>query len=164
MVDTSAVGEPLNLTAYARRVVGYPVQVGVPHVVIPVDDVDTFADAADFDAFGRAVRHDPAFPSGTNVNIISPRTDGLWRMRTYERGVERETLACGTGVVATSVVLAVLGRAQSPVNVVVSSGKVLNASFDLVDRRGVNIRLNGNATFIYDGVLDREALAEIGDV
>ena len=84
-------------------------------------------------------------------------------MRTYERGVERETLACGTGVVATSVVLASLGNATPPVTVVVSSGRMLSASFDLGEDRSTNVRLNGTATFVYDGILDREALAEIGE-
>ncbi len=161
MVDTGPVDAPVSLHVEGRSLIGHPVLVGVPHVVILTDDADAFADAATFDTIGRAIRHDPAFTAGANVNVISPRADGAWRMRTYERGVERETLACGTGVVATSVVLAFLGKAKSPVRVVVSSGKTLRASFDLVEKRGVNVRLEGSATFVYDGVLDPEAIAEV---
>ena len=100
MIDTGPIGDPIDLTVGERTVTGYPIQVGVPHVVIQVEDADAFADASEFDTFGRAVRNDAAFPVGTNVNIVSARSGGSWRMRTYERGVERETLACGTGVVA----------------------------------------------------------------
>jgi diaminopimelate epimerase len=161
MPDTGPVGDPIELAIGELTVKGWPVQVGVPHVVIPVEDADAFADSTGFHTFGKAVRHHDAFPTGTNVNIVSPRTGGSWRMRTYERGVERETLACGTGVVATSVVLAQRGLADPPVTVAVSSGKRLQAELTLDDQRGTGVRLRGSATFVFDGILNHEAMQDL---
>ena len=75
-------------------------RVGVPHLVLLVDDLD----AVDVDRRGRALRYDPSLPHGANVNFVARTTDG-WAMRTYERGVEAETLACGTGTVASVALL-----------------------------------------------------------
>ncbi|MBL8959997.1 MAG: diaminopimelate epimerase [Gemmatimonadetes bacterium] len=75
-------------------------RVGVPHLVVLVDDLE----AVDVERRGRALRHDPSLPQGANVNFVARRADG-WAMRTYERGVEAETLACGTGTVATVALL-----------------------------------------------------------
>jgi len=161
MPNTGPVGDPVVLDIDGLTLEATAIQVGVPHAVIKVRDADAFADDATFDAIGRAIRQHPAFaPSGTNVNVISDLGQGRWRMRTYERGVERETLACGTGVVATSVALAVFGLATSPVAVQVSSGGLLTAEFTLDGRRGTNVRLHGSAAFIYDGVLRSGALAQ----
>ena len=89
--------------------------VGVPHLVVLVDDVDR----VDVVSRGRQLRSDPATgPAGANVNFISPAAQGPdWRMRTYERGVEDETLACGTGAVAVACALADWGLADPPVTV-----------------------------------------------
>jgi diaminopimelate epimerase len=97
--------------------------VGVPHLVILVDDVDR----ADVVARGRHLRSDPAVgPAGANVNFISPGSHATeWRMRTYERGVEDETLACGTGAVAAACALAEWGLAELPVTVWTRSGRRL---------------------------------------
>src|SRR4051794_19998835 len=160
MPDTGPVQASVSLTVAGLNLIATPIQVGVPHVVIRVPDADAFADGATFASIGQQIRLDAAFaPAGTNVNFVSARSDGSWRMRTYERGVERETLACGTGVVATSVVLACAGLAQSPVQVTVSSGNVLSAEFALTDSGAASVRLSGFATFVFDGELDPEALS-----
>ena len=87
--------------------------VGVPHLVVLVDDVELI----DVVTRGRLLRSDPALgPAGANVNFISPAARASeWRMRTYERGVEDETLACGTGAVAAACALADWGLAQLPI-------------------------------------------------
>jgi len=132
----------------------YPVTVGVPHVVALVEDADAFADAATFARVGEAIRHDPAFPAGVNVNVVSPAGPDRWRMRTYERGVETETLACGTGAVATAVVVARLGMSEPPVAVVTSGGPTLTVSFERGgDGVSRGIRLRGTATVIAEGVV-----------
>jgi diaminopimelate epimerase len=73
---------------------------GVPHLVIQCADTEL----VDVGSRGRQLRHHPALPEGANVNFVSPREDG-WAMRTFERGVEGETLACGTGAVASAILL-----------------------------------------------------------
>ena len=86
------------------------VNTGVPHMVVPVAHLD----AMDVERLGRALRHEQRFaPGGTNVNFIQAHAaqPGRLRIRTYERGVERETLACGTGMVAAAIIWA-LSRAS----------------------------------------------------
>ena len=81
--------------------------VGVPHLVILCDDIAT----VDVVGRGRPLRHHPTMPQGANVNFVARNADGRWRMRTYERGVEAETLACGSGSVATAILLAAWAEA-----------------------------------------------------
>jgi len=100
------------------------INTGVPHVVYFVRDVD------DFDVFstGRTIRyHEHYRPAGTNANFASVIDGHTLKVRTYERGVEDETLACGTGSVASALVAARKGLVESPVDVLVRSGEVLMA-------------------------------------
>lgn len=84
-----------------ERRIGYVV-VGVPHLVVLCDDVE----GIDVIERGRALRMDPALrPAGANVNFVAPKPDGKWAIRTYERGVEGETLACGTGAISSAILL-----------------------------------------------------------
>ncbi len=86
----------------AATATGYAT-VGVPHVVVQVPDVDQVR----IEAWGPALRHDPQLPAGANANFVSPGgAPGRWRIRTWERGVEGETLACGSGSVASALLLA----------------------------------------------------------
>ena len=99
---------------------------GIPHLVVLCED----ADAVDVADRGPGLRHHAAVGSaGANVNWVSPRSDGTWRYRTFERGVEGETLACGTGAVATAILLSAWGLASSPVAIRTSSGRVLDVRF-----------------------------------
>jgi diaminopimelate epimerase len=95
--------------------------VGVPHLVIRC------ADVAQIDVVGRGrpLRSHPTMPTGANVNFVSPATGGGWRVRTYERGVEAETLACGSGAVATAILLTIWGEATGAVQIRTSSGRAL---------------------------------------
>ncbi len=97
---------------------------GVPHVVITCGSVA----AADVEGRGAALRHDRAFPQGANVNFVEKTPNGSWRYRTYERGVEAETLACGTGAVASAVLLKEWGLAADSVDLVTSSGRTLQVT------------------------------------
>lgn len=87
-------------TDNGERRLGYAIA-GVPHIVAVVEDVANVR----VEERGRALRRHPAYPDGANVNFVSPSADGRWAIRTYERGVEAETLACGTGSVASAVLL-----------------------------------------------------------
>jgi diaminopimelate epimerase len=96
--------------------------VGVPHLVVLVEDVER----VDVVTRGRVLRYDAAVgPAGANVNFISSARASEWRMRTYERGVEDETLACGTGAVAAACALAGWGLAQFPMTFWTRSAKRL---------------------------------------
>jgi diaminopimelate epimerase len=106
------------------RHMGYAM-VGVPHMVVlcagDVDDVDV-------EGRGRPIRYDPALTAGANVNFVARRGDG-WAMRTYERGVEAETLACGTGAVATGALLAAWGESGPVTSLRTRSGLDLTVRF-----------------------------------
>lgn len=137
----------------------HAIRVGVPHAVMFVDDADHFLPGVEFVAFGRAARHHPAFaPAGVNLNMISLRDDGAIRMRTYERGVEDETLACGSGSIASAITATALGLARSPARVITSSGRSLFPEFDWDGASARNVRLGGEGRVIAVGEIWPDAL------
>jgi len=95
---------------------------GVPHAVLFVESVDK----VDLMELGPKIRHHPLFPEGANVNVVEPHS---LRMRTYERGVEAETLACGTGATASALAAAKVFNLPSSLNMKVQSGEKLKISF-----------------------------------
>ncbi len=123
---------------------------GVPHIVVPWDDLDS----APVVELGRELRHHAAFaPAGTNVNFVRVTGKSAIAVRTYERGVEDETLACGTGSVASAVLMARLGRVTPPVAVTVRSGSVLVVPFALDGERASGVALEGEAVVLFEGEL-----------
>jgi diaminopimelate epimerase len=121
---------------------------GVPHLVIPVDDVED----VDVARWGREFRFRDEFaPAGTNVNWVAPGTNGEFLLRTYERGVEAETLACGTGASAAAVVLSSLERADDTVPVRTRSGDLLTVTVDHADR---GLLLRGPAIASFTGEVE----------
>lgn len=136
----------------------HALRMGVPHAVAIVDDADAFADAAAFHRIGRAVRlHDAFAPAGTNVNVIHRIDARTIRMRTYERGVEAETLACGTGAVASAVVAVREGLVEPPVTVITSSGRPLSVRWTERDGRPADVWLGGEARVVATGALHPES-------
>ena len=122
----------------------------VPHLVLEVDDLD----GVDLPSRGPRLRHDPALgPGGANVDWVAAAADATWRMRTYERGVEGETLACGTGAVACALTLGVSGRATSPVRIWTRSGLPLDVSWAARGTRAASIRLRGEGRVVFRGIL-----------
>ena len=91
---------------------------GVPHLVILVDDLER----VDVVGRGRPLRRHQSLRAGANVNFVQPAGDGLFRYRTYERGVEAETLACGTGSVAVAAMLAAWGETGDATSIRTRSG------------------------------------------
>ena len=127
---------------------------GVPHVVFFVDDLETI----DVFDLGQQTRyHDDFKPAGTNTNFINIHSQELIEIRTYERGVENETLACGTGSIASAIVSASLGKVKSPVSVKTASGVILKIHFDLENDAAKNVYLEGDARVIFAGELTSEA-------
>jgi diaminopimelate epimerase len=124
---------------------------GVPHAVYLVDDVEQ----ADVIGVGRATRYHAHFqPQGTNANFVQVTGPQQIAIRTYERGVEDETLACGTGSIASTVICASLGKVVSPVSVVTRSGCILKVYYG--ERAGSefdDIYLQGEARVVAEGNL-----------
>lgn len=123
-------------------------RVGIPHLVVLCDDLE----AVDVVGRGRPLRFDPAFADGTNVDFVGRGPDGRWYMRTYERGVEGETLACGTGAVASAVVLDHWGLAPAGGTIVTRSGKELVVGVRKQDAQ-ILPTLAGEARIVYLGAL-----------
>ena len=124
-------------------------RVGVPHLVVLVPDLGD----VDVTARGRALRHDVSLPAGANVNFVSASGDGTWAIRTYERGVEEETLACGTGSVASAALLArwgLLGDARSA-RLATASGCTLQVELAANDAGAP--RLSGEARLVFTGIV-----------
>lgn len=124
---------------------------GVPHAVVYVAD----ADKAMVQERGAELRYHAHFkPKGTNVNFVQVLAPGRIRVRTYERGVEGETLACGTGVTAAALISHRMHQFPSPVSVQVQGGDQLEVSFRLENGEFADVNLKGPAAFVFDGHLD----------
>ena len=123
---------------------------GVPHAVLFTDD----ADREMVQTVGAEIRHHKDFaPRGTNVDWVQLRGGDSIRVRTYERGVEAETLACGTGVVASAIVAHLVHQVKLPVRVTVQSGRVLEVEFKQEGGRIRDVCLTGPAEFVFQGTL-----------
>ena len=130
------------------------INTGVPHVVIvkkKIDDVDIVE-------IGREIRFHKQFsPAGTNVDFVSRITDNTIAIRTYERGVEDETLACGTGAAAGAIVVAHKMKLDSPIIVLTQSGGYLNIYYKEKEGKYHDIYLEGDARIIYKAQLREDA-------
>ena len=127
------------------------VNTGVPHAVIEVPDLAS----VDVARLGSAIRHHADFaPRGTNANFIAVTPEREVRVRTFERGVEAETLACGTGMVASALIAARLGRVTPPVRIRPASGDLLEVNFSLTADDARDVTLLGPADYVFEGELD----------
>jgi diaminopimelate epimerase len=140
--DASDLGAKAGETrlGYARA--------GVPHVVVEIDDIET----ADVTGRGAELRNHPALSDGANVNFVSRRPDGTFTYRTYERGVEAETLACGTGAVATAIMLSSWGESALETTLWTRSGLPLVVT---LRREGPAwlASLRGEGRIVFEGLL-----------
>ena len=142
-----------SLTLRGRKFSYSFLDTGVPHAVLFVSDVSR----VDVAGIGRGIRRHKAFaPRGTNVNFVQPEDGGL-RVRTYERGVEGETLACGTGAVAGAILATVRGLAAPPVSVRTSGGEILTVHFDPDRKDFGQVFLEGDTSWSCDGKILEEA-------
>jgi diaminopimelate epimerase len=129
---------------------GHFVNTGVPHVVYFSNRLES----EDVAGIGRETRNHRLFsPAGTNVNFVQVLGPHRIAIRTYERGVEGETLACGTGSVAGALIAASLGRVSSPVDVLTRSGEKLRISFRREGDSFADLHLEGGAEVICEGML-----------
>jgi diaminopimelate epimerase len=129
---------------------GIAVNTGVPHLAVFTDDTDSI----DVVAEGRRLRFSPFYaPDGTNVNFIQATGDTI-KVRTYERGVEDETLACGTGTTASVIAAAWTGKIVTKTAVVHVRGGILSVSYTLTPDGATDILLRGPATFVFSGEIE----------
>lgn len=154
MTDPSEITPDMSIELDAGRRTMAAVNTGVPHVIL----VETDLEAVDVRGLGREIRRHAAFaPAGTNVNFITSPADDTIVIRTYERGVEDETLACGTGSVAAALVTAVRHGKDSPIHVKTRSGILLTVHFSRKENGFTNVHLEGDARIIYHGEMWEEA-------
>jgi diaminopimelate epimerase len=144
-------GLRLNLALAAANEPVHFAEAGVPHAALLTEDAVSYPDER-FLSLARSIRNDPAFqPAGANVNLVTVHRSDRLSYRTYERGVERETLACGTGAVAVAVITSHLGITRSPVACETSGGDTLEVAFERVDGGAAACRLTGPAVETFSG-------------
>jgi diaminopimelate epimerase len=122
---------------------------GVPHVVLEVDDVEV----AEVLALGRAIRYSQLFPRGTNVNFVQVLDPANLVVRTYERGVEGETLACGTGVTAAALLMHRVRGLALPLRVKVRGGDILAVGAVAEGGAFRDVTLTGPAAEVFSGTV-----------
>ena len=142
----------MEIEEQGERVAVHGVQIGVPHAVVVLPDVERFSDE-DLTRIGRALRYDAHFPHGTNTNFVSLVPGKPLRQRTYERGVEALTKACGTGSTATAFVMTTRFGLDFPVELTVDGGRLR------VDRRDGRLWLSGDARLIATGEIEPDAFS-----
>jgi len=132
------------------------INTGVPHVVVQVEDLEGHPVVEE----GRVIRyHDLFAPAGTNANFVRVLGPDRMAVRTYERGVEDETLACGTGAMASVLVASVRGMVTSPVKVKTRGGEELKIHFEKQGNDFKRVWLEGMTSVVYEGRLHEEALS-----
>ena len=142
------------LTISGRKITVSYMDTGVPHAIVYVDDLAKINVAK----IGSVIRYHARFkPRGTNVNFVEQTNKDLIRVRTYERGVEDETKACGTGSVASAIITylkanpSVTNERKAHMRVQTAGGEILEVTFDLTDNNISNVWLKGSAKFIAKG-------------
>lgn len=129
---------------------------GVPHAVLLVSHLEK----VEMDCLGPVIRHHRLFkPAGTNVNAVRIDSPHRIAIRTYERGVEGETLACGTGAVAAVVIGTALGKLASPVQVKTAGGESLRVGFTQNRKPWEDLYLEGPAQILFKGEISRTSLS-----
>ncbi len=130
------------------------INTGVPHAVEFVEEVTDLV----IKELGRRIRFHPRFqPAGTNADFVQPMNRNHLKVRTYERGVEDETLACGTGAVASALIAAAKGLADTPVKIETRGGEILNIYFQRQGEGFERVFLEGDTRVVYEGSLWEEA-------
>ncbi len=149
MSDPKDLRLGMKLGVGKNMMIVHYVNTGVPHVVHLVEDLESY----DVKKIGRMIREHTVFaPDGANADFVGEIEEGSAALRTYERGVEDETLACGTGTVASAVMLGLLGYAKSPVKMRTRGGDVLTVYFNIAgDKKVSDVYLEGSANIVCEG-------------
>lgn len=144
----------ISLSLEGKDILLHSINTSVPHVV----KFEEALDAVDVPSIGRKIRFHPEFqPAGTNVNLVKILNDNKLEIRTYERGVEEETLACGTGAVASALISSIKAQMNSPVKVKTRGGEILTVYFKKRGEGFEQVALEGEVRIIYQGEIYEEA-------
>ena len=148
LMDPKEFRDREKIKVNGRELHYYFIRVGVPHVVIFVEGLSKVP----VFEIGRAIRHHPHFqPAGTNVNFVEVTGSGSVNVETYERGVEQNTLACGTGSTASAIVSAKAGYVRPPVRVKTRGGEILTVDFTKKGDKMQDVYLEGEAKLVFEG-------------
>src|SRR5690625_4851155 len=151
MPEPSGLQLNLDLEIDHRKLTVHYAEIGVPHIVHFTEKLESF----DLASLGPRLRHHELFaPRGVNVNIAQIDSDGALSIRTYERGVEEETLACGTGATATGLIAHLLFKTPKPMRIQVSGGAKLEIDFNFENKTATNLTLAGPAKTVFEGVVE----------
>lgn len=132
--------------------------VGVPHLVV-FTTPEVAVETLDVNALGAPLRRHPELPEGANVSFASWRGPSRLSVRSFERGVEAETLSCGSGVVAVAIVAGIRSSQTPPFSIATKSGSALVVDYRLEGVRAHDVTLTGEARIVFEGTLTEEALA-----
>lgn len=149
MSDPKDIRMGIKLGVGQSLVTVHHINTGVPHAVHIVEDIKNFP----VQEFGKKIREHSVFsPKGTNVDFVGEIKNNSAVLRTYERGVEAETLACGTGTVASVLALGLLGQVTSPVKMTTQSGEILTVYYNMTPGHVISdVYLEGTARKVYEG-------------
>lgn len=148
ITDLKHIKLDIPLKVCGRQIKVNFINTGVPHVVVFVNGIDNI----NVNHIGSAIRNHVEFaPRGTNVNFVEVKEPYLIRIRTYERGVEGETLACGTGSIAAALIFALKNNLNGLVKVQAQSGEILKVYFQRDNCKFSNVWLEGSAKIVYKG-------------
>lgn len=149
LTDPKEFRDKEKLALNGRDLHYYFIRIGVPHVVVFVEGLSKLP----VFEIGREIRFHPQFqPQGTNVNFVEIKDSGSIAVETYERGVEENTLACGTGATASAIVSAKAGYVDPPVSVRTRGGEILTIDFKKKDNRVRDVYLEGESRFVFEGI------------
>jgi len=149
LTDPKEIKEDLSVRIAGRMMRVNFINTGVPHAVVFCEALDKI----DIKNIGRQLRNHKRFmPRGTNADFIEVKSDDSIAIRTYERGVEDETLACGTGSVAGALIFSLKSGFKGNIRVQTRSGQVLKVYFDRIRDLICNVWLEGEARIVYKGV------------
>ena len=148
LMDPKDYEEGKKIEVAGRDLHYYFIRVGVPHVVIFVEGLEKIPVVE----IGRQIRfHERFKPAGTNVNLVEITGPDSIQVETYERGVEENTQACGTGSTASAIVSARVGSVKTPVRVKTRGGEILTVDFGMKGNRIQDVYLEGEARLVYEG-------------
>jgi diaminopimelate epimerase len=150
VTDPHSLEKDISIAVDDRDCIVHHVNTGVPHTIWFTDEIDTLP----VNELGKAVRAHPRFsPAGTNVDFVQALGKDRIRVRTYERGVEAETLACGTGAVASAVISHAAGQVEARSIRVDMPGGTLYIEFTSRNGDYTDVWLTGEVSFVYNGTL-----------
>lgn len=150
MIQPTDIQKEVKISFNRNNFSLHVIDTGVPHAVIFMEDIKSI----DIEKFAPPIRYHQFFlPRGVNVDLASIPKDGFIVMRTYERGVEKETLACGTGATAVALMANIIYQLPPPINIKTRSNDILKINFNGQGNAITNISMTGPAQFIYQGQL-----------